>query len=162
MQMLDELATLPIGSDFIDIIKNIVAGAEVSELRDSAKNLILYVENHIRQKKDKNKPSEALRVTYEEIYSNWRNKVEEASDNNNSFAYFMNMCNLHYMFKEISSEFAIGDYNIMEEYDPDSLENNIKLFDNCLQKYSEVYKSAGIKIKRYQIVDEFVSDYLDK
>lgn len=57
MQMLDELATLPIGSDFIDIIKNIVAGAEVSELRDSAKNLILYVENHIRQKKDKNKPS---------------------------------------------------------------------------------------------------------
>lgn len=72
------------------------------------------------------------------------------------------MCNLHYMFKKISSKFAIGDYNIIEKHDPDSLENNVKLFDNCLQKYSEVYKSAGIKIKRFQTVDEFVSDYLDK
>ncbi|MBR2392567.1 MAG: hypothetical protein IKA93_03220, partial [Elusimicrobiaceae bacterium] len=46
----------------------------LSPRRDLLKHLILYVESHIRQEKNKAKPSEALTGTYEEMYSNWRNK----------------------------------------------------------------------------------------
>lgn len=45
------------------------------------------------------------------------------------------------MLIEISDEVAIGTYNIMEEYNPDCLEENVRLFDACLQKYEEVYKT---------------------
>ena len=30
----------------------------------------------------------------------------------------------------------------MEEYNPDCLEDNVRLFDKCLQKYQEVYKCS--------------------
>lgn len=145
---------------FVENIKGIVASKDVSELRTLSKKLLLYSEEYIKKEKEKSEPSENLAGTYEEIYSNWRNKVEEAAEHNNIFASFMNMCNLQYMLTEISAEFAIETYNIMEAYNPDCLEDNVRLFDDCLQKYKEVYKTAGIEIKRYSGVDEFVVDYL--
>ena len=50
----------------------------------------------------------------------------------------------------------------MEEYNPDCLEDNVRLFDTCLQRYEEIYKIAGIPIKRFSCVDEFVANYLEK
>ena len=160
-RMLDELSTFPIEAIFVDNIRAIVASKDVSEIRDLLKDIFLYAERYMRQKKEKQKPSEALTGTYEEMYSNWRNKVEEAARQNNVFSSFMNMCNFHYMLAGISSEVAIEDYNIMESYNPDCLEDNIKLFDAFLQRYSEIYKTAGISIKHFANVDEFVADYLN-
>lgn len=64
------------------------------------------------------------------------------------------------MKKHIRTGESIGTYNIMEEYNPDCLEDNVRLFDKCLQKYQEVYKTVGLEIKRFSSVDEFVADYL--
>ena len=161
-RMLDELSALPLEESFVDNIRGIVASKDVSEIRKLSKDILLYVEGYTKKEKDKIEPTEALGGTYEEMYSNWRNKVEEAAEYNNVFASFMNMCNFQYMLAGISSEVAIGTYNIMEEYNPDCLEDNIRLFDACLQRYEEVYKIAGIPIKRFSGVDEFVEDYLDK
>lgn len=156
----EELANLPIGEEFPNTMKKIAASKDISELRDLAKNLLLYAENHTRREQPKAEPSEGLAGTYEEMYSNWRNKVEEAAANQDTFASFMNMCNLHYMFSEIASETNIGTYNIMEEYNPDALEENVRIYDQYLKKYEEVYQKAGIAVKRFSDVDVFVADYL--
>lgn len=156
----EELAALPIEEEFSNNMRKIAAGKDVSELRVLLKRLLLYVENHMRQEKHKEEPSEGLAGTYEEIYSNWRNKVEEAAAHKDVFSAFMNMCNLHYMFSDILSEVNIGAYNIMEEYNPDCLEANVRIYDKYLKKYEEVYKQAGITVKRFANVDEFVADYL--
>lgn len=148
-RMLEELESLPINEFFVDNIKGIVTSKDVSGLRTLSKSLLLYAEKKLIHEKEKKEPSESLTGTYEETYSNWRNKVEEAAEQNNVFASFMNMCNLQYMFTEISSEYSIGTYNIMEEYNPDYLEDNVRLFDKCLQKYQEVYKTVGLEIKRF-------------
>ncbi len=161
-RMLEELAALPIEEDFVDNLKSVASSKDILELRALSKSLLLFAEGHLKQEKEKEKPSESLSGTYEEMYSNWRNKVEEAAKQNNVFASFMNMCNLYYMFAEISSEVAIGTYDIMEEYNPDCLEDNVSLFDTCLQKYEAVYKTAGIAVKHFRGVDEFVADYLEK
>lgn len=160
-RMFEELAALPVEEDFLDSLRRIALSKDVRELRDLLKSLLLYAEGNLKQEKEKEEPSEGLSGTYEEMYSNWRNKVEEAAKQNDVFASFMNMCSLHYMFAENSSEADIGTYNIMEEYNPDCLENNVSLFDAYLQKYEAVYKAAGIAIKRYPDVDGFVADYLE-
>lgn len=157
----EELAALQLDEMFIHTIQKIVVSKEISELRDLLKHLILYAESHIRQEKNKSEPTEALSGTYEEMYSNWRNKVEEAAKNNNIFAAYMNMCSLNLMFSEISDGVEIGSFNIMDEYCPDSLENNTRIFDQYLQKYEEVYKRAGISIKHFADIDEFVANYLN-
>ena len=64
------------------------------------------------------------------------------------------------MFLEISDGVEIGTFNIMDEYNPDSLENNTRTFDKYLQKYEEVYQRSGISVRRFADVDEFVVDYL--
>ena len=156
----EELATLPIEEVFSDNMKKIAASKDISELRDLAKNLLLYAENHTRREQPKAEPSEGLAGTYEEIYSNWRNKVEEAASNQDVFASFMNMCNLHYMFSEIASKANVGTYNVMGEYNPDSLEENVRIYDRYLKKYEEIYQKAAIEIKRFSDVDAFVADYL--
>lgn len=126
----------------------------VHELIEKAK--ISYANAHLREELGQ------VRVdAFEEMYSNWRNKVEEAAVHNDVFASFMNMCSLHCMFSDISSEVNIGTYNIMEEYNPDCLEENIRIYDKYLGKYEEVCKKAGITVKRFPNVDEFVEDYLD-
>ena len=63
--------------------------------------------------KEKKEPSESLTGTYEEIYSNWRNKVEEAAEQNNVFASFMNTCNLQYIRGNKCSVHA--EFNITKE-----------------------------------------------
>ena len=156
----EELATLPLDEVFTHTIQKVVVSKEVSQLRDLLRNLILYTESHIRQEKNKAEPSEALSGTYEEMYSNWRNKVEEAAKNNNPFASFMNMCSLQFMLSEIAQGVEIGSFHVMDEYNPDSLADNTETFDRNLKKYEQAYKQAEISVKRFADVDEFVADYL--
>ena len=159
-RMLDELSELPMESIFIEKIMRIVTSKDVIEIRHSLKNLLLYSEGYMRQEKEKQAPSESLSGTYEEMYSNWRNKVEEAARHNNVFASFMNMCNFQYMLSGISSEISIEEFHVMEAYNPDCLEDNVKLFDSCLEQYKKAYKEAGISVKHFSSVDEFAADYL--
>lgn len=157
-----ELEKLPISDEFSSILKKVVAGKEISELRELLKSLLRCTESYISQEKQKKEPDQGLTGTYEEMYSNWRNKVAEAADNQDVFSSFVNMCGLQSMLSDISEDNEIGTYNIMEEYNPDCLKNNLKLFDATLQKYEEIYNKAGIKIKHFSDVDEFVKTYLEK
>ena len=159
---LEELAALPIDEVFPDTIQKIVISKDISELRDLLKRLILYTECHTQRENAKAEPSKGLAGTYEEMYSNWRNKVEEAAKSEDVFSSYVNMCNLHVMFKEIAEEIKIGAYDIMDEYSTDSIEENLRTFDKYLQKYEDVYQRAGIKVKRFADVDEFAADYLCK
>ena len=93
------------------------------------------------------------------MFSNWRNKMEEAAEQGNAFASFMNLCSLQNMLDDIASEVTIGTYSLMEKYDPDHLAENVRLYDECLQQYEAVYKQAGINVRRYQSVDDFVANY---
>ncbi len=157
---LEELAALPIDDVFVQSIKKAVVCKDICQLRDLLKRLILYTEGHIQDGRIKAKPSEALSGTYEEMFSNWRNKVEEAAKNANAFASFMNMCSFQFMISEIAKEVDIGSFLVMDEYNPDSLEGNVELFDKYLQKYEQIYEWAGISVKRYSDVEEFVASYL--
>lgn len=161
-RMFEELEKISLDETFIAYIKEIAKTNDVSKLRSLSKSMILYVEDYVKQEKEKKEPSEDLKGTYEELYSNWRNKVEEAAKNKDTFSSFANMCNMNYMLADISNDFNIGPFDVMEEFDSDCLDNNVKLYDAYLDKYENVYRKAGITVKRFSNVDEFVCDYLGK
>lgn len=157
----EELAALPIEDVFTNALQGIAVSNNILELRVLLRELLLYAEKHTQEEKHLEEPSNNLSGTYEEMYSNWRNKVEEAASNKDTYSSFMNMCSLHYMLSDISVKTNIGTYDIMEEYDPDNLENNIQIYDKYLEQYENEYRKAGINVKRFSNVNEFVSDYLD-
>ena len=156
----EELAMLPVDDLFKDTILKVAGSKEVPELRTFLKSLILYAEDHMRQEKTKAEPSENLAGTYEEMYSNWRNKVEEAAEKDNLFASFMNLCNLQFMLLHLSDQVEIGDFRILDEFSPDHLAENIRTVDAYLQKYEQIYEQAGIRVNRFADVDAFAESYL--
>ena len=157
----EELEALPLDGEFAATAKRIAACKSVFELRELMKVLILSAEAHTRRQMPKAMPSEILAGTYEEMVSNWRNKVEEAAKHGDSFASFMNMCSLHLMLREISGSVKMETFDGMEAYRTDSLAANVEAFDRCLEQYEKVYQQAGIGVKRYRDVDAFVDAYLN-
>ena len=59
---------------------------------------------------------ETLAGTYEEMYSNWRNKMYLAAETGNRHLAFMNLISANAMFSEIDSEVSIDKYDVMEGY----------------------------------------------
>lgn len=158
----EELSQFPIDSAFLENVRKISKSKDISELRALAKSLIRYVENYTLRKNEKPAPTkDSISGSYEEMYSNWRNKVEEAAANNDIFSSFVNMCCLQCMFSEIASDIDIGIYDVMKDYNPDCLEDNILIFDRFLEDYEKVYQKAGASVTHFSNVDGFFCAYVD-
>ena len=156
----EELSQFPLELTFLENMRKISKSKDVTELQNLMKSLILYVEDYTLRKKELQEPSvDSISGSYEEMYSNWRNKVEEAAIAGDTFSTFINMCSLQCMISEIASEVAIEAYDIMEVYDADCLENNIKIYDEFLTEYEKVYEKAGLTVNRFSDVDDFVAGY---
>lgn len=159
-RMLDELAALSGMDVWIESVKEIVWARDLQTLQMRCWECLLIAQVQMQQKAEKRAPSAALAGTYEEMYSNWRNKMLLAAENQDVFSSFANLCGLHGMLAGISREFSIDRYDVMGAYDPDQLPQNATLFDRYLQAYESEYQKAGISVKRYADVDAFVAEYL--
>ncbi|MDE5576777.1 MAG: nucleotidyltransferase domain-containing protein [Oscillospiraceae bacterium] len=100
--------------------------------------------------------------TYEEMFSNWRNKMYCASQSRNRHLAFMSITSLNAMLSEISAETEIGDYNVFDGYDPNDLQKTAQAFDDFLKEYLNEYKKAGLEPNRFKDIDLFVKNYLEK
>ncbi len=157
-----ELSALPVPEELTTTLQSISQADTVLQLRELLRTLLLLSENLTRRTTAKKEPSEELKGTYEEMYSNWRNKVEEAAKQNNSFACFMNMCCLQSMLSCIADAYKTECHDIMAEYNPEHLQENVSLFDKHLQIYEDNYKKANIRINRFADADAFIADYLSE
>ncbi len=73
--------------------------------------------------------------TFEEMYSNWRNKMYGAAETGNRHLAFMSLISANVMFSEISSEVDIGRYDALSGYDPQDLHKTAKAYDDILSEY---------------------------
>lgn len=160
-RLFEELSQFPLEPEFLGNLRRIPMGGDVPELRGLMKSLILYVEGYTLRRRKPQKPSaDSVSGTYEEMYSNWRNKVAEAAASGDAFSAFMSMCSLQHMVSELAAGTAVGAYDIMQAYDGCRLENNVRVFDDFLATYERVYAKAGLTVRRYPDADGFVADYL--
>lgn len=85
-----------------------------------------------------------------------------ASESRNRHLAFMSIANLNAMLSEISEETEIGDYNVFDGYDPNDLQKTAQAFDGFLKEYLKEYLKAGIEPNRFNDIDLFVKNYLEK
>ena len=72
----------------------------------------------------------------------------------------LSICAVLIILSDISAQFNIGDYDIMDEYNPENLTDNVMIYDKYLEEYEKVCNKAGIKIKRFSDVNAFSANYL--
>ncbi len=104
--------------------------------------------------------AENLAGTYEEMFSNWRNKMVLAAETGNRIMAFTTLGSLQAMLDEIADGVDIAHYDALSGYDPDDLWKTAEFFDRTIAAYLAEYKKAGINVRRYADVDVFTADYL--
>lgn len=106
--------------------------------------------------------ADAVRGTYEEMYSNWRNKMYLAAKENHKHLAFFSMSSLSGMLGEIEQEVAIAPQEVFAYYHPNDLQKTAEGYDVILQKYLKEYESVNLQPRHYADVDTFVADYLEE
>lgn len=104
---------------------------------------------------------ENLAGSYEEMVSNWQNKMTEAAERGDLFSSFMNLASLQGMLDGMAAALDFPAVEAMARYDPRDLRKNAEAFDGALAEYLEVYRRVGMEPKRYADVEAFLRMYLD-
>ena len=148
-----------------DLIEQVISAATVASVKGCLTVLMRETAAVFRQVEEtvavQKKPAGAdtLTGTYEEMYSNWRNKLHAAAEAGNRHLAFMSLVSSNEMFSEIGSEAEIDRYDALEGYDPRDLHRTAKAYDDVLGAYLQEYRKAGIGIRHYSDIDAFVMDY---
>lgn len=106
--------------------------------------------------------ADSVKGTYEEMFSNWRNKMYAASDNNDRHLAYMSMISLNNMIAEIGADTEIAAYDVLGGYHPQNLEKTAQAVDELLTQYLKEYQKADLSIAHFKDTDSFVAHYLSK
>ena len=105
-------------------------------------------------------PGENLKGTYEEMFSNWRNKMYLAAATQDYHLSYLTLDSLQAMIDDIAGGVAITRENVMTSYNPQDLYATAKHFDAVLERYLQEYEKAGLDVAKYADVDAFLKSYL--
>lgn len=154
---LDELKQLVLSFDLETRILAVIQAETVEKIRAELTEVFVLADEYLQVPKKKVLPSaENLRGTYEEMYSNWKNKMTEAAGGDDVYSSFMNLLSLQWMFYEIAECIAMDGFEIMDKFSPKNLEGNVDVFDQALNKYHAEYEKVGICPRHFESMTEFI------
>ena len=171
---ISNMSILPEG--FLDTYLDITNCVTINEIKNKCCVLINSVKkmldkyNIIYEEKDdyktdiikqerKKLSSDDLTGTYEEMYSNYKNKMYHAIDINNRYLSFMTMAGCQEFYDGITSVFDTDEINLLEKYDPNNLEKNAVNFDKAMLEWKKLYDQFDKKIVSIKNIDEIKNIY---
>ncbi len=160
---LDELAKLPLPTDFTKAVLDVAAAKDLTDLWQSSTALLkmtVFVE--CRQQRREEPSAANLTGSYEEMVSNWNGKMEDAAQRHDRLSSFMNMVSFQAMLTDIQSQVDIPALSPLEEYQPDDPVHNAAVFRKALAAYRRIYDGVGLSVRAYPDADDFAAAYLAK
>jgi len=157
----EETAQLKLTFELEQLVLAVVRAETISSIRSALRQLLKAAQAHFERSAKREAPSgDDLRGTYEEMYSNWHGKMQDAAERGDVFSSFMNLFSLCWMLRGIAQGTAIGEIECMHLFDPDDLRANESLFDETLEKYRAECEKAGVQTRRFADADAFCREYL--
>lgn len=103
-----------------------------------------------------------IKGTYEEIYSNWKNKMHHAVDINSNYLSFRTMASCQEFYDEMTSLFDIPKIELLSRYSPTDLVGNEVAFNEAMEEWKKLYTHVGLEIEYYGSLDELDNLYSKK
>jgi len=152
-RVFDELEAMPLKPENLkDIVEEILSASSLRELQAGLTRLLRSVETLFPATSAQAQPFPG---TYEEMFSNWRNKMVLAAETGDRFLSFDSLFSLNGMLTELGYR-----WDILGRFDPHDLSANAKVFDETLELFLKEYEKAGISPAIYPTLDDFIRDYL--
>ncbi|MBP5452466.1 MAG: hypothetical protein J6Y16_09555, partial [Treponema sp.] len=148
-----------------DMIEAVISAEKIEDVKSALGTLMKKCITTFDEAKktlacQKQKAADVLPGAYEEMFSNWRNKMHLAASTGNRHLAFTSLVNFTGMAEELYGMTDIALYDGLEAYKSDDLNETAVRFDELLNSFLKEYDKAGIKTKRYPDIDSFASDYL--
>lgn len=143
----------------------LIYAQDMQSLTDAAKNLLRSVGAFIAAEEKmlsgkKTIDADALRGTYEEIWSNWKNKMARAAETGDKYLSLMSAASCQKFYDDMYEEYDIRHYQLFGawEQEPDCAEV-AEIFDDVMEQYRALYDQKLLAVSRYRSIDEFIEDY---
>ena len=165
-----------IPENFIDEYKKVLDLNNINDIKDwtnSIVNTMLIYFNKADNKEivyefDTNKEVKeditrsALIGTYEELYSNYYNKLLNAAKTNNKYLSFRTMIDAQGFFDEFTCKFVLPEFSLLDKYNSSDLMANLNAFTTLLNKWKKLYEQFQIDVEEYDSIEELYSVSLNK
>jgi len=154
---------LPIGFD--KLYWKLTKAESVEVAKEISTMLMKAVKEFAKQMKDKviskkEISEDAIKGTYEEIYSNWKNKMYHAANKNDTYLSLMTAASCQQFYDQMYSKYNIDSIDLMKNITADKLTLSAEAFDNAMEEYKKNYDRLGTEIKYYKDLNEFERKYL--
>lgn len=158
---LSALEMLP--PEFVSQIDGVVRADSLDALKKQVLTLVkgaaAFLEAHC-PREEKPAPTPAILTgSYEEICSNWKNKLKVAEELKKPYVAFMSMAATQGMLKELAELCRIEPLNVLNVYDPRDLNATREGYNRLLEKYLREYEKIGLPIRAYESMDVFLQSY---
>ncbi|GFZ32944.1 hypothetical protein CSC2_34700 [Clostridium zeae] len=163
---LEELMAMErVPTNFERHFNKVIFAKSVVEIKQATAILIKVVRelyNEIEEEIiDKLEPTkDNLKGTYEEVWSNWRNKIQYALEHKDIFLAFSSGVSCHNFYNEMHISRGTALINLMKDFQAENLEKFANAFNEAMEIYRQEYEKLGIKVVIYDSISEFKKDYL--
>lgn len=149
-----------------EMIKSVLSANSSEQIKKDLTTLIQKTMGVFKKVKStvtvqkKSLTADSIKGTYEEMFSNWRNKMYAAADEDNLHLAFMSMISLNAMISDLREEVDIADYDTFAGYCPQNLRKTANAFDDLIKEYLKEYQRVSLQVEHYRDIDEFITHYL--
>lgn len=103
---------------------------------------------------------ENLRGTYEEIWSNWKNKIQYAAEHKDVLLAFSAGVSCQGFYDTMHKECGTNSINLMKHFQANNLDDFVNAFEKAMQLYKDDYDRLQMQVLTYDSIDAFRKDYL--
>ncbi|MBY0759806.1 nucleotidyltransferase domain-containing protein [Sellimonas caecigallum] len=168
----EEISRFPkMPKGFLMLYQSLPQCCSIEEIREKCLRLIKIITDWLReeeisvreisrrkQKKffegRKELSQDDLRGTYEEIWSNWKNKMYHAVERESACLSLMTMSACQEFYDEMYENFQIDRINLIGKYTAGNLKKNAETFDMAMEEWKKHYDRFGMKVLRFSTGQE--------
>lgn len=103
-----------------------------------------------------------LRGTYEEIWSNWYNKILYAAKHKDILLAFSSGVSCQEFYNGMHAEYGTVRINLMKHFDPNNLDHFVNTFKEAMLLYKVEYDRIQLQVLTYDSIKAFRKDYLGR
>lgn len=174
-RVLEEVCSMEIlPKGFVEIYQDITNCSSIEEVKEKARALAECITAFVEKKgiksvkisneENTSQPKKEIMPnnlfgSYEEIYSNWKNKMQHAVDINSRYLSFVTMNSCQGFYDEMFESFDIPHIELLTSFNPNDLSSNVNQFNNCMAMWLNLYKQNGVEVNYYANLTELENLY---
>lgn len=164
-QLEEMLAMKRVPKHFEQCFNGVMYATSVYEIKEATTKLIKTVNemyNEIEEETlEKPVPTiDKLQGSYEEVWSNWRNKVHYAAEYGDVLLAFSAGVSCQGFYDEMHKACGTSAINLMKNFQAKDMVSFASAFDEAMELYKEAYNRLKMQVLTYDSINAFKKDYL--